>query len=221
MKGMALILTLLVLSACSAFGAALMLVVMPERLAGGSYRDNVTAVNAADGALEIAARELGAINDWNAVLAGTRQSSFIDGSPGVRQISRRDDIDLEVLTNQLTCERTTFCSDGDVRVRTLDRPWGNNNPRWRLFLHTMLSVIAAAPEFQDVYVVVWVGDDGSEADGNPLIDGGAASGAGASILRVRVESFGPGPTRRTIEANVVRRDRTFVQSWRTLTLVVP
>jgi hypothetical protein len=219
---MALILTLLVLAACSALGAGMVLVTMPERFAGASYRDSVAALNAADAALELAARELESIANWNSVLGGAVQSRFVDGPPsGERQIARGEPIDLTAITNQLTCDRDTACSDARVRARTAERPWGSNNPRWRLFLYSRLAAIAPTPEFADSYVVVWIGDDSEEADGDPLIDGGAASGAGASVVRVRAESFGPGATRRAVEANLVRRDGIHVQSWRTMTPGVP
>jgi hypothetical protein len=219
---MALVLTLLVLGACSALGAGLVLVTMPERLAGGSYRESVAALNAADAALELAARELAMIEDWNTVLAGAAQSSLVDGPPsGARRISRGADINLAVLTNQLTCGRAATCSDARIDTRTAERPWGRNNPRWRLFLHTPLAEVAPAPEFADMYVVVWIGDDSAEADGEPLVDGGAPSGSGGGVVRARAESFGPGATRRAIEANLQRRDGIRVQSWRTMTPMVP
>jgi len=222
MKGMALILALLVLGACSALGAGMMLVTMPEQLAGSSHRDSVAALNAADAALELAARDLEAIGDWNTVLAGAVQSHLVDGPPsGVRRIARGDDIDLQVLTNQLTCHRPSPCSDAAVRNRTLERPWGANNPRWQLFLYTPLAVVASAPEFANAYVIVWIGDDGDEADGEPLVDGGASSGAGGGVVRARAESFGPGATRRAIEAIFRRQHGIHVQSWRTMTPVVP
>jgi hypothetical protein len=221
-KGMALVLTLLVLGVCSALGAGLVLITMPERLAGGSHRDSIAALNAADAALELAARELEAIADWNTVLAGAVQSRLVDGPPsGVRRLTRGNDIDLTVLTHQLTCDRSTLCSDASVHSRTVERPWGNNNPRWRLFVYTPLAAVAPTPEFADAYVVVWIGDDGGEADGDPSVDGGAASGVGSEVVRARAESFGPGATRRVVEANLLRRDGIRVQSWRTMTPGVP
>ncbi|MBA3271454.1 MAG: hypothetical protein H0T71_13175 [Acidobacteria bacterium] len=222
MKGFALVLALLVLSVCSAFAATLMLVTLPERVAAGSYRDSVAALNAADAAIELAAREMRSIADWNTVLSGTTRSRLVDGAPsGLRAIARGEDIDLAKITNELTCGSATVCSDARLRLRTAERPWGSNNPRWRLFIYTPLAAVRATPEFSDRYVVVWVGDDGSESDGNPLVDGGAPSGAGAAIVRVRAESFGPGPTRRAIEADLVRRDSIRVQSWRTVSPAVP
>jgi hypothetical protein len=62
------------------------------------------------------------------------------------------------------------------------------------------------------YVVAWVADDPSEEDGDPTRDGGAsippATGdrrlAGAGILLVRAEAFGPSGARRALEATVAR-----------------
>jgi hypothetical protein len=48
-----------------------------------------------------------------------------------------------------------------------------------------------------MYVVIWVADDPSEVDGAPTVD---ANG----VLTVRAQAYGPGGTKRMVEATVAR-----------------
>jgi type II secretory pathway pseudopilin PulG len=132
-RGMALIVTLLAMALFSTLAGGLVLSSVLERSVAANQEEATELANAADSALELAALELGAIADWNEVLAGARTSARVDGAPGVRVLPGGA-IDLVLLTNELTCGRVTLCTDAQVRTATLDRPWGANNPRWRLFL---------------------------------------------------------------------------------------
>jgi hypothetical protein len=232
-RGIALVITLIALAVFSALGLGLLLTTSAERLTGGNHRDAVHALDAAESALELAARELALIADWNVVLAGVQQSRLADGpAAGMRDVHGAL-LDLATLTNQVTCDRVAFCSDAQVHANTRERPWGANNPRWQLFVFGFLSAFAGArPGVPDAYVVVWVGDDAREADGDPLVDGGGPAGQGRDVVRARAESFASGGTRRVVEADLVRpceehegvrtcRAGIRVQSWRVRTNGIP
>jgi hypothetical protein len=213
---MALLLTLLVVALLSAIGLGLLLATASERLTSANYLDSVEALNAADAALELAAHDLARIADWDRVLDGTIRSSLTDGGAGGPRNIGGSAFNLTTLTNQLTCGRPTDCSDARVAVSTANRPWGTNNPRWQLFVHGPLRQFAPAPHpLADAYVVVWIGDDAREVDGNPLVDGGGAEGQGRDVVRAHAESFAAGGARRAIEADLVRQEGGIrVQSWR-------
>ena len=203
-------------------GLGLLLATASERLTGANYVDSVGALNAADAALELAAHELSRIPDFSPVLDGTVRSSLTDGAAaGPRSIGGFA-FDLTTVTNQLTCARTTDCSDARVRTSSAERPWGSNNPRWQLFLYGPLRLFApAAHPLADAYVVVWIGDDAREVDGI-LVDGGGARGEGMNVVRARAESFVTGGARRAIEADLVRQEGGIhVQSWRVPPASIP
>jgi hypothetical protein len=232
-RGAALLLTLIVMAVLSALGLGLVLTTASERLTGSNFSDSLDASNAADGALELAVSELALIDDWSPVLSGARQSRFVDGLPdGTRTILDRS-INLTTLTNQISCGRDTTCSDAQIRVNTVERPWGGSNPRWRSFLYGRFSQWVTTPLVgADTYVVVWVGDDARETDGDPARDGGGVDGSGRDIVRVRADAFGGGGTRRSVEADVARlcsessgvrtcEPGIHVQSWRLKSSGVP
>ena len=55
---------------------------------------------------------------------------------------------------------------------TADRPWGRNNPRWTVYASGRLArLLGEAAPVTRAYVVVWVADDPSENDAQPLRDG--------------------------------------------------
>ena len=220
---------LLSISLFSALGLALALSSSVERLAATNHDEAITLLNAADAGLELALQDLAAIPDWNTVLSGTVRSTWVDGPPsGPRTPSPLVTVDLTRLTNELTCGRPVACTDAQIRITTSERPWGANNPRWWPFVHANLTAIAHPRQRTPSYVVVWVGDDGSEVDGNYSLDGGGPGGEGRYILRVRSEAFGGQGARRAIEAVVARictvepggevcSPGIRVQSWRVVT----
>jgi PilX N-terminal len=230
-RGIALVITLITLAVFSALGLGLLLATAAERLIGANHSDAVHAINAAEAGLELAARELALTADWSRVLAGLQQSRLIDGPPsGLRAAGT---VDLTALTNQITCDSSAACSDPRVRASTRDRPWGPNNPRWQPFLYGTLSRLTAVPLVTpDTYIVVWIGDDARERDGNVGVDDGLASGDGLEVVRAHAEAFSPGGTRRVVEADLIRPCQTAggvrtcgpgirVQSWRVRTGGIP
>ena len=222
-RGFALLVTVLVVALLSAIGLGLLLATASERLTSANYVDSVEALNAADAALELAARELSRITDWDQVLDGTVRSALTDGVAGGARSIAASAFNLTTLTNELTCGRSSDCPDARVWLSTADRPWGTNNARWQLFVYGPLRQFAPSPHpLTDAYVVVWIGDDAREVDGNPLVDGGGERGEGRDIVRARAESFGAGGARRAIEADLVRQEGGIrVQSWRVPTASIP
>jgi hypothetical protein len=66
------------------------------------------------------------------------------------------------------------------------------------------------------YVAVWVGDDPSENDGKPAVDGDDTGGPnpGRGLLTVLVHAYGPS-SRRIIEATVAQAGNGVrILSWR-------
>ena len=228
-RGIALIVTLLAISLFTALGLGLTLSSSSARLADHNHEVAVTLLNAAESALELASRDLAAIADWNGVLDGSIRSPAVDGMPGgIRTIPGGGSVDLTRFTNQLTCGRDTLCSDAQRASSTAERPWGADNPRWRLFMHTAFTAGNSPRQRQPLYIIVWIGDDASETDGDPGMDGGGPSQEGRGVLRARAEAFGAEGARRAIEAELARLCRpegvgevctpgTRVRSWRVAT----
>ena len=201
--GIALILVTMVITFMSTLGLGLAMMVFIDGLGSRNVRESVAVLYAADAALALAARELSTLNDWNTVLTGAAQSAIVDGPPaGVRAITRREQIDLTALGNELTCGRPS-CTAAQTRLSTRERPWGANNPRWQLFAYGPLRNFVQPPKPMTGYLAVWIADDAGEMDGDPDRDG-AEGTAGHDVLRVRIEAWGPEGVRRAIEADLAR-----------------
>ena len=230
-RGIALVLALLVASFLTAIGLGLALIVMMDRLATGNLRGSVAMLYAADAAIELVARDLSRLDDWNEALTGRQRSAFADGEPsGVRDIPGGGTVDLTAATNLLNCARPGGCTNEQLDANSPERPWGPNNARWRLFAYGPLGNIVQFARPADCYLAVWVADDWREADGDPEAD--AAEGEpGNGVLRVRADAYGPAGARRALEAELVRicspgvaegcRPRIRVQSWQELRQAVP
>src|SRR5919108_3086047 len=118
-RGVALVAVLIALSLFGALAFSLVMVTNTEMRAASNHAAGREAFHAADGAVEIAAQELLEVADWNTVLGGASVSRFADGPPaGSRQLADGRTISLPDLT---------AAADSEAR------PWGANNPRWRLF----------------------------------------------------------------------------------------
>jgi hypothetical protein len=201
--GVALLVALMAMSVFTVLAMALALTASVDRLAATNHEHAVELANFAETALELAIRDLGTVPDWDDVLGGVVQSTWSDGPVGMREPWPGVALDVEALTNTLTCGQPSPCSDGATQAATVERPWGANNARWRPYLHTLLG--AATPSRPaSAYVIVWLGDDGSEVDGDPLIDGGGPANEGRYIIRAHVGAFGPNGERHAIEAELAR-----------------
>jgi hypothetical protein len=200
-RGIALILALLVTSFLSAVGLGLAVVVFMDRLATGNVKGSVALLYAADAGIELAAHDV-ARADWSAILDGTEQAGFADGSPnGIRAIPGGGAVDLSAETNTLNCGRTTACTAAQMNANSAQRPWGPNNPRWRLYAYGPLENISAIARPAPCYLAVWVADDSREQDGDPLRDG---DDQGRGLLRVRATAYGPLGSRQAIEAELAK-----------------
>jgi hypothetical protein len=207
-RGVALILVLLVMMTLSALALSLAVLVSTESRVTANYRDGMEAFYGAEAALARVLPELAAESDPTRVLTGLAVSSFVDGPPGSRRLPDGMFTDLHALTSMLNCGRPV-CREADLDETREDRPWGRNNPRWQLYGYGRL------PDDSRVYAVVWVADDPSETDMDPLTDGGGEDNPGRGRLSVTAHGYGPASTRRAIEATVARDDRGFtVLSWR-------
>ena len=196
-RGVALVAVMTASSLLLALGLSLALTTTVEVGIASNQRDGVQVLHAADAAVERAMADL-AVADWDAVLTGAVTSRFFDGRAGVAlPDGRRLDVGEE--TNRLIAE---------------PRPWGRNNPRWTVFASGSLAeLLPDAPVAGRAYVVVWVADDPSENDAQPLRDGGPPAvedaanrdNPGRGALWLRAQAYGTAGARRTVEV-VVERD---------------
>lgn len=214
-NGVALVVVLLAMVMLSALGVALVLATTVETRIAANFRAAQQALYAADAAAERALDDLVAVPDWNALLGGAVLSSFVDGSPGgIRQLDDGSALDLGQVVSFASCQKTA-CSDGDMDAITDDRPWGPNNPRWRLFAFGRVrDLLPAGALDAPHYVVVMVGDDPGETDNDPTRDA-IAGNPGAGIVAVRAEAFGPGQAHKVVELTAMHGDGApRVLSWR-------
>ena len=230
-RGIALILVILVTSFLSAIGLGLAMIVMMDKLATGNLRGSVAMLYAADAAIELVARDLLQLPDWDLALSGGVTSAIVDGNPsGVRAIPDGGEIDLTSATNQLNCGQASACAAPEMDSSTVERPWGLNNPRWQLYAYGPSGNFVHFAKPAPSYLALWVADDAREGDGDPLAD--ALTGApGHGVVRIRAEAYGPLGARRAIEAELVRSCLTGagpycvtgirVQSWQELRQNVP
>ena len=203
-RGIAVILVMVLVSFMTTIALALALIVMMDGRAAGNLRESVALLYVADAALELAARDLSRIEDWNAALAGDMRGSIVDGTPtGVRALTRSTIIDFAVIGNELTCGRPATCSQAQITSSTRERPWGANNARWQLFTYGPVSNFAQFARPVPGYVTVWIADDGREEDGDAGRDG-AEGTAGHGVIRIRVDAVGLRGIRRPIEAELAR-----------------
>lgn len=228
-RGIALILVLLATSFLSAVGLGLAVMVFMDRLATGNEKGAAALLHAADAGLELAAHAL-ARADWDAVLAGAELAAFSDGAPtGVRAIPGGGAVNLTAETNMLNCGKATACTAAQMDAVTSERPWGANNPRWRLYAFGPLEQLTQVERPAPCYLAVWIADDWRESDGDPSMDG---EDAGRGVVRVRAATFGALGSRHAIEAELasvcftvgeveVCQPGLRVQSWREVRQLVP
>jgi hypothetical protein len=213
-RGVALVIALLAMVVMAAIGSALMLGAATESKIARNFRNGTEALYAADAVLEQVVGELRGVVDWNQLLSGSARSSFADGDPtGIRVLADGKTIDLAKIRNDINCHGANGCSATALDAITADRPWGTNNPRWQPFAWGNLGLLLPDGSIDSpLYVMVFVADDPSECDDNPLVDGGAAvscpvgvtKNPGGGIVHVRAEAFGPFGAHRAVEATVAR-----------------
>jgi PilX N-terminal len=222
-RGIALIVALMAMALMTALGMALMLVSQTETLITANYRDSLEGGYVADAGIERVMDDVLTVPDWNTVLSSpdgirsTVTSGFIDTDPSA-PITLPDGrtVDLAKATYMINCGKTTACSDADMSTSTVDRPWGNNNPRFHLYAWGPVNdLIPTGTVNSPYYVAIWVADDATENDDNPAKDGDPAvaggNNPGAGVLTLRAEAFGPGGSHHIIEATISKTDTTEVE----------
>ena len=114
----------------------------------------------------------------------------------------------------LTCHRHA-CTGADMDARTAERPWGAEQSAVAAFrVRAGRGSEPVRRRRLEGYVAVWVGDDPSEKDGKPLVDGDEAAGqpgprpAHGAGARLRASS------RRISKATVQGSERGTIVSWR-------
>ncbi len=216
-QGMAMVFTMLLMLLLSSIAAALALTTSADAIASEHAGASLEARYAAEAALERVIGELRGPGDLTSVLDGSYASALDDGAGTDRSGPGGITLRLDVVVNMATCARERPCTDAQASAMTPDRIWGARNPRWRLFAHQALDILATA-EWRGFgpYVVVLVADDPLENDGDPMRDGaqvGAAANPGAGVLELRAEAFGRRNAHRILEATVRRPDLAAVARW--------
>jgi hypothetical protein len=200
-RGSALVIVLLALLLLSALAAAMLVLSTADTLASANQRDARAVLYAAESAVELAADEVVRMPDWDAILSGDARSARSDGPPsGARTLPDGRVLRLDEYPHLANCGRPTSCTAAQLAAPTGDRPWADNNPRWRVFFS---GPTGGPPPAIPAYTVVLVGDDPTESDGDPDRDA-ESGGPGAGILLLRAEAFGPSGARRTVQAAVER-----------------
>ena len=205
-RGAAMLLAMMATLLMTALGVALVLTSASEATIAGAYRGSEATRYAAEAAAERVLADLSLAGDWNTLLDGSARSTFVDGSPlGTRTLADGTVVDLDRQVNLANCGKTTACSSAEMNAVTADRPWGANNPRWKLVAYAPLSTLLPAGALDaPAYVAVLAGDDPSETDGDPVHDGADPANPGSGIIALRALAFGLRGAVRAIELTVSR-----------------
>jgi hypothetical protein len=202
-RGTAIVLALLLTILLALLGAGLLTLANTESLIAASYRHGQEAAYGAEAALERALADLAVIADWRGVLAAppaNLMSTFDDGMVSVRLPDGRA-VSLGTLTAERQRDSDTLAGPAVYRA---------DSPRWRLYAHAPMQDLVPAPAAgAPLYLIVWVGDDGADGDGDPAVD---ANGR----IQVHAEALGPNGARRAVEALVERSGSGVIRmiSWR-------
>jgi len=219
-RGVALIIAMMTIALMTALGMALIATTMTETRISSNYSDGSEALYAADAGVERVLQDVLTVPDWNNILNGTLQSSFVDGAPtGSRAMADGTQLDLTEATNMVRCGKVTTCSDTDLNSYTADRPWGPNNPRWQLYAYgRMDEMLPTATINSRMYMVVWIADDPSETDDQPTKDGEPSAepadhptNPGKGVLALLAHAYGPNGVKRVIEVTIARTDSTEIE----------
>jgi hypothetical protein len=210
-RGVALIAALMAVLLLSALGSALALAAAGEPVIAASFRAGHEALYAAEAAVERAMVDLADAPDWTPLLAGSVRSGFVDGAPhGERPLGSSGTVDLSASAHLANCSKSSPCTAAELEALSDERPWGRNNPVWTLFAYGPLERLAPGGGTRPaIYLTVLVGDDPTETDADPSVDGGQAADGrpenrGGGMVLLRGEAFGPFGIHRVVEATVAR-----------------
>ena len=183
--GVAMVVAVMAVLLLTALGTALILSSSAETMIAASFRHGIEARYAAAAMLERGMDDLTAVEDWSLVTGGLLRSPWVDGAPtGVRRLSDGSTIDLTQVVNVANCQKSTACSPAELAATTEDRPWGANNPQWRLYAYGPVRDMLGPGTVDSPYYVVLL----------------AGNGPAASLLAVRAEAFGPRGAHAVVEA---------------------
>ena len=209
-QGTALIIALMSMMLLTALGAAVIMVTNTETMIANNHRASQEAVYAADAVVERVVQDLLMVPRWNDVLAGTLQSSFLDGGmTGSKTLPGGGSITLCCGANSAT----------DLLQADTDRLnlWGGNNPQWKLFAWGPMSeILPDAAVDSAYYLAVWVADDpadappGAQGELGTVPDNNPASDSNG-VLTLHAEAIGPTGTRKVVEVTVARTASTEIE----------
>lgn len=208
-RGVALLTALIVMAIVAAMGLGLALTTSLEPLAAANYESGRSARLAAEAGIGVALHELAGIADWNLALAGMVHSAVLEQGDTTVDLPDGSSAGLGELTARANCGRPGACTESERTAFTAARPWGPNNPLWRVFGHSRLDqLVPDGAGLPPAVVVVWVSDDPAELDGDPLTDSGTGPAGewrpGGCVLAVRAEAFGPRFAHHTVVAMAAR-----------------
>lgn len=209
--GIAMLVAMMAMLLMTALGVALILTTSSETLISSNFRNGQEGLYAADGVVERAMTDLLTVPDWNKLLDGSTQSAFVDGAPsGDRTLADGSLLNLTQALNVANCQKTTDCTPTDMDTDTAERPWGANNPRWKLYAYGNLQDMLPVTDTinSQYYVMLMVADDPSENDSDPSKDGADSNNPGSGVLALRAEAFGPRGAHKVIEVTVARTSTT-------------
>lgn len=191
-RGTALVLVLMLTMLMVGLGSAVILVSSTETAISANHRSGQQVLYAADAGIERVQQDLLSVAQWNDVLSGSLQSSFIEGSI-TPTLADGTPLNLTNITNHLQ----SLTNSADI--------WGANDPTWRLYAYGPMDALVPTGTIDSPsYVAVWVGDDPSETDGNPLIDGNG-------VLTLHAEAYGSQGARKVLEVTVARTSNTEIE----------
>lgn len=200
-QGTALIVALMSTMLITALAAAVIMVTTTETRIASNYSNGQEALYGADAAVERVVQDLLLIPRWNDVLGGVQRSSFTEGDATAS-------INLPSGGSAVLCPGAacaTNTATGQLQATSdAQGNWGADNPKWRLFAWGPLSEMLPGNIVSGVYVAVWVADDPSELDGNPLEDTNG-------VLTLHAEAYGPSGTRKTVEVTIARTSSTEIE----------
>jgi hypothetical protein len=192
-RGIALIIALMAMMLLTALGVALVMVTNTETQIAANFRDGQEALYAADAGVERVVQDLLMVPRWNDILTGTVRSGFIDTTMTPTLPGGGTVINLNSATTALQAETDTL------------NLWGANNPVWRLYAAGRVTSLLPTDTIDSwMYVAVWIADDPSEIDNNPLSD---VNG----VLTLHAEAYGHGGTNKVIEVTVARTTSTEIE----------
>jgi hypothetical protein len=192
-RGVALIIALMTSMLLTALGVALIMVTNTETQITANFRNGQEALYAADAGVERVVQDLLLAPRWDDILTGTLTSGFVDGTMAPTLPGGGIQIDLTTATAQLQAETDA------------QNVWGANNPVWRLYAWSpVTSLLPTGTIDSSMYIAVWIADDPSEIDGDPLSDTNG-------VLTLHSEAFGSGGTRKVVEVTVARTSGTEIE----------